>query len=130
MKGQVGTGQVETGQVQKSQVGTGHVQTSQFRTIQDGIGLVKTVQVRTGQVRTGLVRTGQVSIICQPVTGQVWTSQVGDKSIWNLSNLVGTSQVNHRKVKLDRGQKIFWTPIFRTKYFFGSKKKKFDRYFP
>ena len=76
MKGQVGTGPVEIGQVQ----------TSQFRTIPDGIGLVKTVQVRTG-----LVRTGQVSIICQPVTGQVWTSQVGD---WSIQ--VWTDQVQSR----------------------------------
>ena len=130
MKGQVWTGQVETGQGQKSQVGTGHVQTSQFRTIQDGIGLVKTVQVRTCQARKGLVKKGQVSIICQPVTGQVWTSQVGDRSIqvWvvkssqDRSNQFGTCQIKLGQVKSTM-ERLSWTGVtkFSGHQFFGPK---------
>ena len=36
---------------------------------------------------------------------------------------VKSGQGNHGKVKLDRGLKIFWTPIFWTKDFLGSKKQ-------
>ena len=107
------TGQVETGKDQTSQVGKGQVQTSQFGTI---------------QIRTGLVRTSQVGIICQPVTGQVWTSQVGNKSIqvltdqvqsrggksiWNLPNQVGKGLVKLGQVKSTM-ERLSWTGVLKS----------------
>ena len=95
------TGPVKTVQFKTIQIRTGQVRTGLFMTGQLRTGLFMTGQVMTGQLRnvksgfkTGLFRTSQVGIICQPATGRLWTSQVGDRSIQVL-----TAQVQSRWVK-------------------------------
>ena len=69
----------------------------------------------TGQSNSGLIKS------CQDRSNQFGS--------WERSSLAGTGQVIYGKVKLDRGQKIFWTSTFLGPNLFLNQKFLLDQFF-